>query len=396
MENSAVIERPVDRSHLAADPARSRGREFPGTTDESRGPRSAFQRDRDRIIHSIAFRRLRSKTQVFVAPEGDHYRTRLTHSLEVAQIGRVIARSLGLDEDLTEALCLAHDIGHPPFGHAGEDALDAALADAGGFDHNAQTLRTLMRLESPYCTHEGLNLSWEVLEGLAKHNGPVENLHWALAALDDAFPLDLHQWPSLEAQVAAVADDIAYDNHDIDDGLRAGFLELDDLLTLDFIADQWREVERRFPHAPRDRQLRELVRGQIGWMVNDVLAHTRASTEGLDDPAQIAQAGRQLAGFSPALHAAERRLKAFMYAKLYYHPEQTATADKAHAVIEQLWHAYCEDPTRMGSEWADGLPAQEPHRSRHIADYIAGMSDRFALERIREITGNAPDDLSNV
>lgn len=396
MENSAVIERPADRSHLAADPARSRGREFPGTTDESRGPRSAFQRDRDRIIHSIAFRRLRSKTQVFVAPEGDHYRTRLTHSLEVAQIGRVIARSLGLDEDLTEALCLAHDIGHPPFGHAGEDALDAALADAGGFDHNAQTLRTLMRLESPYCTHEGLNLSWEVLEGLAKHNGPVENPHWALAALDEAFPLDLHQWPSLEAQVAAVADDIAYDNHDIDDGLRAGFLELDDLLTLDFIADQWREVERRFPRAPRDRQLRELVRGQIGWMVNDVLAHTRASTEGLDDSTQIAQAGRQLAGFSPALHAAERRLKAFMYAKLYYHPEQTATADKAHAVIEQLWHAYCGDPARMGSEWVDGLPAQEPHRSRHIADYIAGMSDRFALERIREITGNAPDDLSNV
>ena len=335
MENSAVIERPADRSHLAADPARSRGREFPGTTDESRGPRSAFQRDRDRIIHSIAFRRLRSKTQVFVAPEGDHYRTRLTHSLEVAQIGRVIARSLGLDEDLTEALCLGHDIGHPPFG------------DAGGFDHNAQTLRTLMRLESPYCTHEGLNLSWEVLEGLAKHNGPVENPHWALAALDEAFPLDLHQWPSLEAQVAAVADDIAYDNHDIDDGLRAGFLELDDLLTLDFIADQWREVERRFPRAPRDRQLRELVRGQIGWMVNDVLAHTRASTEGLDDSTQIAQAGRQLAGFSPALHAAERRLKAFMYAKLYYHPEQTATADKAHAVIEQLWHAYCGDPARI-------------------------------------------------
>ncbi len=386
----------MERSPLAADPARSRGREFPGTSDETRGPRSAFQRDRDRIIHSIAFRRLRSKTQVFVAPEGDHYRTRLTHSLEVAQIGRVIARALGLDEDLTEALCLAHDIGHPPFGHAGEEALDRALVDHGGFDHNAQTLRTLMRLESPYCTHEGLNLSWEVLEGLAKHNGPVHAPHWALAELDAAFPLELEGWPTLEAQVAAVADDIAYDNHDIDDGLRAGFLELDDLLTLDFIADQWREVERRFPNAPRDRQLRELVRGQIGWMVNDVLAQTRAATGGMDDPAAIAGAGRALAGFSPAMNAAERRLKAFMYAKLYYHPEQTATADKANAVIERLWQTYCEDPARMGTRWFERLPAQEPHRSRHIADYIAGMSDRFALERVREFHGDAVSDLSNV
>jgi len=397
---------PDNRSPLAADPFATRGREFAVATDgdpaaenrsqEVRGPRTAFQRDRDRIIHSIAFRRLRSKTQVFVAPEGDHYRTRLTHSLEVAQIGRVIARALGLDEDLTEALCLAHDIGHPPFGHAGEDALDNALAPHGGFDHNAQTLRTLMRLESPYCTHDGLNLSWEVLEGLAKHNGPVHSPHWALAELDAAFPFDLETWPTLEAQVAAVADDIAYDNHDIDDGLRAGFLELDDLLTLDFLADQWREVERRFPHAPRDRQLRELVRGQIGWMVNDVIEHTRASTAGLNDHAAIAAADRALGGFSPAMLAAERRLKAFMYAKLYYHPEQTATADKANTVIAQLWQAYCEDPARMGPRWLEGLPDEEPYRSRHIADYIAGMTDKFALERVREIYGSAPDDLSNV
>ena len=253
-----------------------------------------------------------------------------------------------------------------------------------------------MRLESPYCTHDGLNLSWEVLEGLAKHNGPVEKPHWALAELDDAFPLELAQWPSLEAQVAAVADDIAYDNHDIDDGLRAGFLELDDLLTLDFIADQWREVERRFPHAPRDRQLRELVRGQIGWMVNDVLTHTRSATQAIENREEIAFADRALAAFSPALNAAERRLKAFMYAKLYYHPEQTATADKANTVIAQLWQAYCEDPARMGSEWVSTLPDSEPHRSRHIADYIAGMTDRFALEQVREIYGSAPADLSNV
>ena len=193
----------------AADPAKSRGRLYPGRSDETRGPRDDFQRDRDRIIHSISFRRLRHKTQVFVAPDGDHFRVRLTHSLEVAQIGRTIARALGLNEDLTEALCLAHDIGHPPFGHAGEDALDAAMAGAGGFDHNAHTLRTLVTIETPYPAFTGLNLTWETLEGLAKHNGPVENPSWALAEVDALFPLALDTWPSLEAQVAAVADDSA-------------------------------------------------------------------------------------------------------------------------------------------------------------------------------------------
>jgi dGTPase len=250
------------RASYACDPAQSRGREFAADDTVTRGPRGPYQRDRDRIIHSIAFRRLRHKTQVFVAPDGDHYRVRLTHSLEVAQIGRTIARLLGLDEDLTEALCLAHDIGHPPFGHAGEEALDAALAGQGGWDHNAHCLRTLMRLESPYCEFDGLNLTWELLEGLAKHNGPVLAPNWALVELDAAWPLDLAEWSCLEAQVASLADDIAYDNHDIDDGLRAGFLSLDELLALDFVAEQWRGVERRFPRAERDRQLRELVRGQ--------------------------------------------------------------------------------------------------------------------------------------
>ncbi|MCP9222337.1 deoxyguanosinetriphosphate triphosphohydrolase [Erythrobacter sp. LQ02-29] len=382
-------------AHLAARPEASQGREFEQPGDGTRGPRSAFQRDRDRIIHSIAFRRLRSKTQVFVAPDGDHYRTRLTHSLEVAQIARVIARALGLDEDLTEALSLAHDIGHPPFGHAGEDALDLAIAAHGGFDHNAQTLRTLMRIESPYPTHDGLNLSWEVLEGLAKHNGPVDAPHWSLAELDRAFPLDLATWPSLEAQVAAVADDIAYDNHDIDDGLRAGFIELDDLLTLDFVRDQWREVERRFPSAPRDRQLRELVRGQIGWMVNDVIEQAREAAAGLGSRDEIARAG-QVAGFSPAMRAAERRLKAFMYARLYHHPQQVETADKARVVIGHLFEAYSATPALLGPGWAEKLPADEPQRSRHIADYIAGMTDRFALDRCRELDVAIPDDLSNV
>lgn len=366
-----------------------------------RGPRSAYQRDRDRIIHSISFRRLRHKTQVFIAPDGDHYRVRLTHSLEVAQIGRVIARALGLDEDLTEALCLAHDIGHPPFGHAGEDALNAAMvehggAGHGGFDHNAHCLRTLMRLESPYCEHDGLNLTWELLEGLAKHNGPVTQPNWALAELDAAFPLALRSYPSLEAQVAAIADDIAYDNHDIDDGLRAGFLTLDDLLDEPFVADQWRAVERRFAGAPRDRQLRELVRSQIGLMVNDVIAETRLRTDGMVSQAEVRGAGQACAGFSPGIATAERQLKRFMYARLYYHPEQLATAAKARDVIAGLFPAFAADPALMGDRWSATLPLDEPQRSRHIADYIAGMTDRFAIAAYARIHGSAPEGLSSV
>ncbi len=380
----------------ACDPAKSRGREFPIEQSLARGPRSAYQRDRDRIVHSIAFRRLRHKTQVFIAPDGDHYRVRLTHSLEVAQIGRVIARALGLDEDLTEALCLAHDIGHPPFGHAGEDALDAALHKAGGFDHNAMALRTLMRLESPYCEHEGLNLTWELLEGLAKHNGPLGMVNWALAELDAAYPLHLTEWGSLESQVAALADDIAYDNHDIDDGLRAGFLQLDELLTLDFVADHWRAIERKFPHAPQDRRLRELVRSQIGWMVNDVLGETAARARGMTSPADVRGAGRATAAFSTALAEQERRLKSFMYERLYHHPQQLATAERARAVMAELYAAYAQDPGLMEGDWQARLPAEEPARSRHIADYIAGMTDRFAISAFARIYGRMPEGLSNV
>ena len=383
-------------SPLACDPATSRGREFALEGAIARGPRSIYQRDRDRIIHSIAFRRLRHKTQVFVAPDGDHYRVRLTHSLEVAQIGRVIARALGLDEDLTEALCLAHDIGHPPFGHSGEDALNEALAPHGGFDHNAHCLRVLMRLESPYCEHDGLNLTWELLEGLAKHNGPVVAPKWALAEMDAAFPLDLGEWAGLEAQVAALADDIAYDNHDIDDGLRAGFLCLDDLLTQPFVAENWRAVERRFPTAPRDRQLRELVRSQIGVMVNDVLAQTHERTAGMRSPADVRAAGRASCAFSDELADAERGLKRFLYERLYYHPEQLATAARAREVTASLFAAFAEDPALMGEGWASRLPAAEPWRSRHIADYIAGMTDRFAISAYARIFGNTPEGLSNV
>lgn len=386
----------MDRAPYAADPARSRGREFATGADGARGPRTAFQRDRDRIIHSIAFRRLRGKTQVFVAPDGDHYRTRLTHSLEVAQIGRVVARALRLDEDLTEALCLAHDIGHPPFGHAGEEALSAAMERHGGFDHNAQTLRTLMRLESPYCEHDGLNLSWETLEGLAKHNGPVASSGWALAELDAAFPLELGRWPSLEAQVAALADDIAYDNHDIDDGLRAGFLSLDELLTLDFLAEEWRGLERRFPHAARERRLRELVRSQIGLMVNDLIAATRARLEGVGSASEVRSTEGALAGFSPAMAAREAHLKRFMYERLYHHPEQLAVARVAGGVVARLYAAYDQEPALMGAGWAGMVPGEQPERARHIADFIAGMTDRYAIDQYRAIFGKVPDGLTNV
>lgn len=362
----------------------------------ARGPRSDYQRDRDRIIHSIAFRRLRHKTQVFIAPDGDHYRVRLTHSLEVAQIARVIARSLGLDEDLTEALALAHDIGHPPFGHAGEEALNNALHAAGGFDHNAHCLRTVMRLESPYCEHDGLNLTWEMLEGLAKHNGPVIQPTWALAELDAAYPLDLSTHASLEAQVAAISDDIAYDNHDIDDGLRAGFLTLDELMAQDFVAQNWREVERRFPGAPRDRQLRELVRSQIGMMVNDVIAETRRRASGMGSAADVRRAGAPTAIFSTDLADAERILKKFMYEKLYYHPEQLATAERAKAVTAELFAAYSQEAVLMDEDWIDRMPRYEPERSRHIADYIAGMTDRYAISCHANIYGRTPEGLRNV
>ena len=386
------------RAAWASDPAATRGREFGLDDKASRGPRSAFQRDRDRIIHSIAFRRLRHKTQVFIAPDGDHYRVRLTHSLEVAQIGRVIARALGLDEDLTEALCLAHDIGHPPFGHAGEDALEAAMAGAGGFDHNANTLRVLMRLESPYCGHEGLNLSWETLEGLAKHNGPILEPTWALRELDAAFPLDLGTFASLEAQVAAISDDIAYDNHDIDDGLRAGFLCLDQLLELPSLADQWRTIERRYPGAPQDRLLRELVRGQIGRMVNDVIATATANIRetGVASADEVRLAGRRLATFSAAMGEEERALKQFMYQRLYLHEEQRQTADRARDVIAALFAAYAADPALMPESWRLSLPDEEPARTRHIADFIAGMTDRYAIDCHARLFGRTPEGLRNV
>ena len=377
----------------ASCPDTSRGRLHAEPDGGARGPRDAFQRDRDRVIHSISFRRLRHKTQVFLAPDGDHFRVRLTHSLEVAQIGRVIARALGLNEDLTEALCLAHDIGHPPFGHAGETALKAALADAGGFDHNGHTLRTLMRIERPYPRWDGLNLTWETLEGLAKHNGPQRHPGWALAAEDADFPLDLDRWPSLEAQVAAIADDVAYDNHDIDDGLRAGLLDLDQLLALPFVAAGWDAARGRFPDVAPARLAGELIRSQIGAMVGDLIAETRRrlAEAGVATVADVRAAGRALVGFSAEMRAHERDLKRFMYANLYHHPRQLAAAAAAHGVVGGLFAAYAADPGLLPAEWRDRLPPAEPQRSRHIADFIAGMTDRYAVTQYRAAVG--PIDL---
>ena len=372
----------------ASDPARSRGRLHGIGEGQTRGPRDAFQRDRDRIIHSVPFRRLRHKTQVFVAPDGDHFRVRLTHSLEVAQIGRTIARALGLNEDLTEALCLAHDIGHPPFGHSGEDALQEAMAGAGGFDHNAHTLRLLTKLETPYPRYAGLNLSWETLEGLAKHNGPVAQPSWALAQANAEFPLDLGTWPSLEAQVAAISDDIAYDNHDIDDGLRAGLFDLDDLLELPSVARNWAGVRARYADVEEARLFPELVRDQIGRMVTDVLEETRrriAASE-IDSVEDVRFAGKALVAFSDAMGEEERQLKSFLYAKMYRSPPVLRIQEEAKRIVAGLFAAYQADPRSLPAPWQ--APDADPTAlTRRIGDFIAGMTDRYAIARHRELVG---------
>jgi dGTPase len=378
---------------LAAHPSRSRGRAFAEDDRGPRGPRDAFQRDRDRIVHSVAFRRLRHKTQVFVAPDGDHFRVRLTHSIEVAQIGRTMARALGLNEDLTEALCLAHDLGHPPFGHGGEDALQRSLQDAGGFDHNGHTLRLVTCLENPYPAFDGLNLSWETLEGLAKHNGPVSDPPWAMAEANAGFDLELGSWPSLEAQVAAIADDIAYDNHDIDDGLRSGILNLDALLELPFIRHHWDEVEVRHPGLDRTKKLKALVRDGIGSMVGNVLEETgrRIDDAGVETIDEVRAAGQQLVGFSEEMQSEERELKRHLYAQLYDSDALRPIRIEAQRIVGDLARFYRDNPDSLPPGWQRG--EGETARLRGIGDYIAGMTDRFAIARHEELIGpvNLPE-----
>lgn len=351
------------RAPFACDPAVSRGRLHPEPDSPTR---SAYQRDRDRILHATAFRRLKHKTQVFVAPEGDHYRTRLTHSLEVAQIARSIARMLALDEDLTEALALAHDLGHTAFGHAGEDVLDERMRAHGGFDHNAQTIRIVTHLEQRYGAFDGLNLTWELLEGLAKHNGPVSDPPFALAHYAAGHDLELDCWPGLEAQVAAIADDIAYNSHDMDDGIRAGLFTLDDMNQVTLVTRARADVERVYPGLEGSRQVHEIVRRLIAGMVEDVLAQTRAALARLDParPDDIRGAGGPLAAFSSAMNSQVLELKRFLHRHMYRHIRVSVLTDAAREVLGAVF---------------DHLLAQQPDDPRAVADYVAGMTDQFIL-----------------
>lgn len=377
------------RNPYATTPVR--GRCHP---EEASATRSPFQRDRDRIIHSTAFRRLRYKTQVFVAPDGDHFRVRLTHSLEVAQIARTLARVLGLDEDLTEALALAHDLGHPPFGHSGEDALEAAMAPYGGFDHNAQTLRIVTRLECRYPGWDGLNLTWETLEGLAKHNGPIHLPGWAMAQADADWPLDLSTHAGLEAQVAALADDIAYDNHDLDDGIRAGLFSLDEVAeAVPFVAETLAAVRTRWPGVSALRRLvPELVRAQIGRMTDDLLQTSQhnIATVAPRSVSDVRRAGRALIAVSPDMQAQTAALKAFLRQRMYRHPRVTTLRDPSQQVVTAIFHALHGQPEALPADWRETLPEAQPARARHIGDFVAGMTDRYALHIHERLIGPSP------
>jgi len=371
----------------AADPSASRGRLYPEPPSPTR---SAFQRDRDRIIHSTAFRRLKDKTQVFLFDEGDHYRTRLTHTIEVAQIARGLARALGLNEDLTEALALAHDLGHPPFGHAGERALAAAMADHGGFDHNAQSLRVVTLLERRYPRFDGLNLSWETLEGLVKHNGPLTGaLPFAIAEYVATHDLWLSTHAGAEAQAAAIADDIAYDTHDVDDGLRAGLLTLDSLAEVEFIGDLLRGIRAEYPGLAAERTRAELIRRMIKVMVEDVIGESRRRLAALNPASAdaVRHAGHPVIGFSAEMAGADRAIKARLSRDVYRHPEVMQVMDKAEAVVLRLFARYREDPAALPEGWR---PSEGGDDARMVADFLAGMTDRYAvLEHQRFFGGPA-------
>jgi dGTPase len=373
---------------FACEPGRGRGRRH----QEAESPlRTGFQRDRDRVIHSTAFRRLKHKTQVFVAPEGDHYRTRLTHSIEVAQIARTVARALGLNEDLAEALALAHDLGHTPFGHAGEDALDAAMAEHGGFDHNAQTLRIVTRLEQRYAAFDGLNLTWETLEGVVKHNGPLlgpcavrtpaRGLSAAIVEYNATHDLALETFPSAEAQVAALSDDIAYNCHDIDDGLRAGLFALEDVVETPIAGKVFRDAIERHRGVERPRVIGEAIRRLIDVLVTDMIGETqrRLAALGQGDVDTVRHAGRPVAAFSDAIAAATPGLREFLFRRMYRHERVTRTTARAQKIVTELFAAFWGDADLLPADWSRrALDAEPKRRARLIADYIAGMTDQYA------------------
>ncbi len=393
------------RSVYACDPDRSRGRQFVEPPSRTRSP---FRRDCDRVIHSTAFRRLKHKTQVFVFHEGDHYRTRLTHTLEVAQIARALARQLGLDEDLTETLALAHDLGHPPFGHAGERALDACLHAHGGFDHNAQTLRVVTLLEHRYPEFDGLNLSWESLEGIVKHNGPLtardgspvgryreHGIPVGIAEFVRTYELELWNFASLEAQVAAIADDIAYDAHDIDDGLRAELFRIDDLKEIPLIAAIIAEIDARYPDLDQNRRGAELVRELISHFIGAVVleAHRRL---GLIKPVSADDVRNQsepLIAFPGETATTEAAVKAFLKIRMYRHERVMRVMRDAEQLVFDLFARYQNEPAAMPAEWLPPESQLEPEavRARRIGNFIAGMTDRFALTEHQRLFDSTPD-----
>lgn len=381
-----------ERAIYASDPANCRGRRIPQPSGSERSP---FQRDKDRIIHSSAFRRLKGKTQVFVAHEGDYYRTRLTHSLEVSQIARSIARVLGLDEDLAECLALAHDLGHPPFGHSGEDALHEGMEPYGGFDHNANTLRVVEHLESRYAEFDGLNLTWETLEGIAKHNGPLiknesdkAELPWALKDLQDWEGLELHTFAGPEAQVAAIADDIAYNNHDIDDGLRAGLFSVDDICQVPMVGEAFADVRRRYPDISEDRMIHEAVRDMIGYMVADVLAETRkrlaeAKPKSADDIRGLEQS---ICDFSEEFREKEAPLRKFLFDNMYRHYKVNRMMGQATRVVRELFDLFLEDPDILPTELRRRCDSPKTATTaRIVCDHIAGMTDSYAISEHRKL-----------
>src|SRR5579871_4576339 len=390
------------RAPYAADASRAPGRLAP---EPPSAPRTEFQRDRDRIIHSTAFRRLAHKTQVFVDHESDHFRTRLTHTIEVAQIARALARALGLDDDLAEAVALGHDLGHTPFGHTGEDALDACMAEYGGFDHNSHALRIVTELERRYAAFDGLNLTQPTLAGLVKHNGPLLDASGAPAEryrargvpasilrYDERQSLDLARHASLEAQAAAIADDIAYDAHDIDDGLRAGLFPIAELRAgVPFVAALLGEIDDLHPGLEEPRVIHELTRRVITRFIEDAIAESarRIAAAGVESPEAVAAAGHALVGLSPRLEAADRDIKAFLFARMYRHPAVREIRDRADAIVRRLFERYMTEPSAMPPEWA--AKAGESDRARAVADYIAGMTDRFAIAEHARLFDGASD-----
>ena len=380
----------IPRVPFAEDAAKSRGRKIAEPESRTRTP---FARDRDRIIHSTAFRRLKEKTQVFVAHEGDHYRTRLTHSLEVAQVARTLATALGLEADLAETIALAHDLGHPPFGHAGEDELDNQMEAFGGFDHNVQTFRVVSKLERRYPRWDGLNLTWETLEGIIKHNGPVtEKLtkpSWkAVVDFDKGYDLGLGTWASAEAQVAALADDIAYNNHDVDDGVAAGIFHLKELLDVPLIGPILHGVYKEYPDLDPVIVRMEAVRRMIGVMADDVIAETgrRVAAARVDTADSVRHLDHAVVAFSRDMLEDLGALREFLLSRMYRHWRVNRTRSQARRILAEMFQLFMAEPDVMPTEWFARAQNRDPAgRGRVVCDYIAGMTDRFAIEEHRKL-----------